>query len=175
MNAMQQDPGVSRWQELQHRPLMSALAIGGFATVCALGLILGLRGLATPTAPDRAKNAVASKEPQAASTSFSSPSGNIHCTISADLARCDINSKSWQPTAKPNSCTQRWGGGLQLTSNSASLVCADKALSGGDPLAYGADVERGSVRCASSTAGIRCTHRDGSGFSLSRSSYQLRP
>ncbi len=172
---MQQDSGVSRWQELQHRPLMNALAIGGFATVCALGLILGLRGLATPTGPDRAGTAAAPSATQATSTSFSSPSGNIHCTISADLARCDIKSKSWQPTAKPGSCAQKWGGGLQLTSNSASLVCADQALSGGDPLAYGEDVERGSVRCASSTAGMSCTHRDGSGFSLSRSSYQLRP
>jgi len=113
-------------------------------------------------------------EPPAAVT-FSSPSGNIGCSVTPEIARCDIVDRVWEPGAPPAECTATWGVGVQVSPQGASLVCAaDSVLGGQEPLAYGATSEVGTYRCTSTEAGMRCEDvATGRGFALARTDYTL--
>lgn len=134
---------------------------------------------ATTPPADGAAPAVEGEEPPAqppaAAVRFSSPSGNIGCSVTPELARCDIVDRAWDPGAPPPECTATWGAGVQVSPQGASLVCAaDSVLGGQAPLAYGATSEVGTYRCTSTEAGMRCEDvATGRGFALARTDYTL--
>lgn len=109
--------------------------------------------------------------------SFRSPSGNIGCVILSDYARCDVRARTFHAPARPASCDLEYGDaiGVGRKSRRGSFVChGDTAR---DPrarkLAYGRSISVGSMRCTSSTAGIRCANRSGHGFFVARERYEL--
>src|SRR5262245_24722916 len=93
-------------------------------------------------------------------TFFTSPSGNISCVIDPDSVRCDIRDRTWEPPAKPSTCSEYtgWGQGLQLrTGRPASFVCAgDTTFGAGSPLAYGDAISSGTLQCRSEFSGMSC-------------------
>lgn len=106
---------------------------------------------------------------------FVTPSGNIGCVIGAGQARCDISQRSWKPTPPPEPCPVDYGQGIQVGSAEAAFVCAgDTSLGGPATLGYGQSSRRGPLLCVSSQDGVTCTNTStGSGFFISRQSYQL--
>lgn len=130
---------------------------------------------APSTTPAPPAEGEAPPPPEAApETSFSSPTGNIGCVISTQLARCDIAERDWDPGPAPASCKKTWGQGLALIRDGDVLV----TCSGGTPLGattvlqYGRSVTKGTFTCASSQAGMRCANTaTGKGFSISRKTY----
>ena len=106
---------------------------------------------------------------------FSSPTGNIGCSMTDDGARCDISKRSWKPPAKPASCQLDWGQGVQVGGGRATYVCAgDTTLGGSEVLEYGQTSQVGDFTCESSDAGMRCQNAtNGHGFELSRESVEL--
>lgn len=186
----------------ERRRTATVVAVGVFALLCVLALALGLKGLLAPAgggsasgpasssraaqqgsgSPSAPSDTSSTTSSTAATTStpsdlvgFSSPSGNIRCQISSAQARCDIASRTWQPTPKPADCSGDWGRGLQLSAAGAGFVCASDAAAGGSPLAYGASIARGDLRCDSAKDGVTCVHTpSGHAFSVARASYTLR-
>ena len=185
----------------ERRRTATVIAVGAFAVLCLLALVLGLKGLFAPadssiltSSPPPQPSAFASTgagatssgaaSPESSATSgsapsdrvgFSSPSGNIRCEISSAGARCDVVQRGWKPPAKPASCSGDWGRGLQVSARGAFVVCSSDAVAGGQAVAYGGSVARGDFRCDSSKDGVTCVHRpSGHGFSVARASYRLR-
>jgi hypothetical protein len=183
----------------ERRRTATVVAVGVFGVLCVLALVLGLRGLFAPADGEPASataspsgaarqgsgspspasgngsaSASATASPSEASdlAGFSSPSGNIHCEISSAQARCDIAAHTWQAPPKPADCEGDWGQGLQVSAAGAGFVCASDSAAGGPPLAYGASIERGDLRCDSDKDGVTCVHRpSGHTFSLARATY----
>lgn len=160
----------------------SLLLVALAAVVCVIGALLALGGLTggsgeapAPTDGDTTAAAAPGQPtgPPADQMSFTSPTGNIGCTISSAGARCDIDSKSWEPPAKPTDCQGNWGVGVQVGPESAGLVCAaDSVLGQGEPLAYGDAHQVGAYRCNSSEEGMRCENTEtGRGFTIARAAY----
>ena len=188
----------------ERRRTATVVAVGVFGVLCVLALVLGLRGLFAPADGEPASataspsgaarqgsgspspasgngsasaSASATASPSEASdlAGFSSPSGNIHCEISSAQARCDIAAHTWQAPPKPADCEGDWGQGLQVSAAGAGFVCASDSAAGGPPLAYGASIERGDLRCDSDKDGVTCVHRpSGHTFSLARATYAAR-
>jgi hypothetical protein len=105
---------------------------------------------------------------------FSSPSGNIGCTLSSEGARCDIAERAWDPPAAPDSCTQEWGRGLLVGPDGPAFVCTSESVLGaGEVLDYGEVLTRGDFTCVSEQDGMRCTSTTGAGFVLARASYEV--
>jgi hypothetical protein len=107
-------------------------------------------------------------------TRFVSPSGNIACAISEQLARCDLADKSWDPGAPPAGCTQTYGAGVVVDAAGPRVTCAADSLvgGGGGTLGYGREITVGDFTCGSSEAGMRCAQTStGLGFSVSRRAY----
>ena len=99
------------------------------------------------------------------------PSGNIHCHLTKQSARCDIVKRDWTPPAKPRSCELDFGRGVFVEPRGrADHVCAgDTTMNDGGRLTYGATPARGTLRCRSARSGMRCSSlRSGHGFSLLR-------
>jgi hypothetical protein len=184
------------------RGTATAVAIGAFAVLCLLALVLGLKGLFAspdgepasgggPAQGPRSAGASTPAEPQTTSggtgatttsstppaadlAAFESPSGNIRCSISSQGARCDISHRDWTAPPRPASCILDWGQGLAVDADGASVVCAGDTVERGSALAYGTSIDRGEFRCESEQAGVQCTHRpSGHGFSIARSAYRL--
>ena len=108
--------------------------------------------------------------------SFGTPSHNIGCQLATKYARCDIKEHDWTPPPKPANCDVDWGGGLSVSEQRASVVCAgDTAFDLNAPvLAYGSRARRGAIVCISREAGVTCrAPRTGHGFFLSRQAYRL--
>lgn len=129
---------------------------------------------ATPEAPPEpgAAPAPAPAEP-APPVPFSSPTRNIGCLISTEMARCDIAEREWDPGAAPENCTKTWGQGVVVASGASSITCSDGSALGSDTvLEYGRSVSEGTFTCTSSEAGMRCANTaTGQGFSISRKTY----
>lgn len=106
---------------------------------------------------------------------FSSPSGNIGCYLTVEVARCDIEEREWEPTATPPSCTAIWGQGLVVAAGEAQLTCARSSVLGPEQqLAYGRSISAGTFACSSSEAGMRCENTaTGKGFSVSRKTFTV--
>lgn len=135
----------------------------------------GLPSATPPPAEGAAPADPAAPPAAAAATTFSSPSGNIGCSMTTEGARCDIVDRTWDPGAPPADCTGTWGAGMQVGAGGAAVVCAaDSVLGGETQLAYGASSEVGTFRCTSTEAGMRCEDvGTGRGFALARSDYTL--
>ncbi|MDP9406362.1 MAG: hypothetical protein M3P95_00240, partial [Actinomycetota bacterium] len=127
-------------------------------------------GLDAP-ADDPFAGAVVLAEPM----EFTTPSGNISCTLDLGYARCDIVERDWEPPPPPEDCEVDFGQGVEVDDSGASLVCAgDTVLGAAQTLPYGEAVQGGRIACVSQRAGVRCEHLDtGAGFVLSRTSYDL--
>jgi hypothetical protein len=105
---------------------------------------------------------------------FGSTGGNIGCSISGGVARCDVAHRVWAAPAKPRGCQFDWAQGVEIgPTGSAQFVCAgDSAL---DPegvvVPNGRDVKVGGVVCQVRVVGVTCFEPDGHGFALSRTGY----
>lgn len=125
-------------------------------------------------APTGSESAPADAEPPPPVT-FSSPTGNIGCLLSTQVARCDLAEREWEPPAAPETCTETWGQGLTVGDAAAGPTCARSSVLGAEQLLdYGRSVSQGVYTCTSSESGMRCENTaTGHGFSVSRQSYTL--
>ena len=131
----------------------------------------------TSTATDASPSPSASSEEPAkypapagalAVDSFSSPSGNITCSFSADGVSCGISESDWADDGY-SSCPSNQVGVLSATKDKAAQSCANRAPSGGNALAYGAATAKGDYACHSTQDGISCWNtKSGQSFALAR-------
>ena len=131
----------------------------------------------TSTATDASPSPSASSEEPAkypapagalAVDSFSSPSGNITCSFSADGVSCGISESDWADDGY-SSCPSNQVGVLSATKDKAAQSCANRAPSGGNALAYGAAAAKGDYACHSTQDGISCWNtKSGQSFALAR-------
>mgnify|MGYP000854256363 FL=1 len=131
----------------------------------------------TSTATDASPSPSASSEEPAkypapagalAVDSFSSPSGNITCSFSADGVSCGISESDWADDGY-SSCPSNQVGVLSATKDKAAQSCANRAPSGGNALAYGAAAAKGDYACHSTQDGISCWNtKTGQSFALAR-------
>lgn len=175
----------------ESRRTATIVAVAFAALLCVVGLALAYRSLTnigseggSATAEEQAAgqgggDAAASQPPASQApedlVQFSSPSGNIGCALSSAGARCDIAERSWEPPAKPESCSADWGQGLTVTGETATFVCAgDSVLGSKTELAYGKTLQRGDYSCLSEKDGMRCENtKTGHGFSVARAAYEV--
>lgn len=122
---------------------------------------------------------------------FSTPSGNIHCSVSPRGALCSIDeSDALLPREvidriRDRGCSDRVTTGRPTLADVEALtvdddgpgdiLCGRADLSGDAPvLGYGAFVETGEYVCDSRTDGVRCENTStGHGFHLRRSAFEL--
>lgn len=106
-------------------------------------------------------------------------SGNIECLVDTGNdfgVVCTAREHSWTLPPKPASCEFEWTDSVWLEpAGRPGFWCSSNAAFSGPnaywpryDFPYGSAVAGGGVRCASSEAGVRCTNRDGHGFTLSR-------
>jgi hypothetical protein len=117
-------------------------------------------------------------EPEAITqlVAFTSPGGNVGCTLDPSYVRCDVTDRNWTPPPRPADCEFDYGQGIAMpVGEQAAFVCAgDTALGSGEPLAYGMSITKGNLSCTSTEAGITC--RDGAtghGFTIAREAYKV--
>ncbi|MFB9777955.1 DUF6636 domain-containing protein [Brevibacterium otitidis] len=137
-----------------------------------------------PPADTAEPTSEASQEPTETSgeqvaEAFTTPSGNISCTISNERARCEISSFDYEPQAeKPDDCkVDPWGSVVVANADGAGFSCADPPPASGDSqeLAYGQSVEAHGMRCTSEESGVECTHMEsGKGFSIARAGVDFK-
>lgn len=141
---------------------------GGAPVVRAVGIDQAV--MATPRIADR-------PVPQGtglAMSSFTSPSGNLRCSIYTTAAGrraavCDVENRSYLPPGKPAFCaTANWGHRATLEADQPRAVCRAKAQSAGRVLPYGFSNRLGEIWCTSDQdRGIRCINvRSGVGFEI---------
>ena len=111
-------------------------------------------------------------------SAFSSPTGNIGCFLSAEIAVCEIGSYDFELPPKPSSCEFDWGAQIELSDPSTAPVLgackSDTLLGATDQLAYGSTAAVGEFACFSQEIGMTCWNQDtGHGFTLSRAAYAL--
>ncbi|MGV9799356.1 DUF6636 domain-containing protein [Mycobacterium sp. NPDC003449] len=110
-------------------------------------------------------------------TAFGSPSGNVGCQITPTGVRCDIDQQDWSPPPRPADCRLDYGKAVAVgVGEPARFLCAgDTARTGsGEPLAYGAAITAGPIRCESSESAMTCRDTgSGHGFSIAREAYRL--
>jgi hypothetical protein len=110
-------------------------------------------------------------------TGFTTPSGNIACTVSAGEARCDIKKQEWtERPPKPADCTLEFGDaiGVSGTGRGAFLCHGDTAFGAGPTLPYGEAVRVGGTICASRESGVECRiDATRHGFGVARAKYTL--
>ena len=107
-------------------------------------------------------------------SSFSSPSGNIRCSIYTTAAGrgaavCDVEVRNYLPPGKPAFCaTDNWGHRATVEGDTPRAVCRAKPQSAGIVLPYGVTDRLGEIRCSSDAySGIRCINeRSGVGFEI---------
>lgn len=120
---------------------------------------------ATPSPPadaptPQSASTSTSPTPQPTPVSFSSPSGNIVCTVAADRADCQISAYDYDPPA-PGECPgdATWGDWVEVTAAGSAWTCHyDTMPAGTDVLAYGDQVTVGDFTCASARTGVTCRH-----------------
>ena len=107
---------------------------------------------------------------------FVSPSGNIGCYLTVDMARCDVAKKSWSAPPAPADCDLDWGSGVTVgKTGEATFTCAgDTVLGAPDKLEYGQALKAGPIRCDSASIGMRCENTTtGHGFTVAKEKYEL--
>ncbi|MCW2717714.1 serine/threonine-protein kinase [Pseudonocardia sp.] len=108
---------------------------------------------------------------------FATPSRNIDCSMTADVVRCDVITRTWRLPPKPAGCSGAYGDGAVLRgSGQGELSCVSDTVA--DPaltvLDYGTGVRFGGVVCVSRESGLRCENTStGHGFRVARASYDL--
>ena len=136
---------------------------------------------APSTSPETTVTVTVTPQPQA-SGPFTSPSGNIHCTMftgtdGQSTARCElVVDPGWVAPPRSPNCQLDWGSRLEVSEGSAAAFsCYGQDLPPTQgTLAYGQKRTLGSLVCASEPTGMTCTDSStGSYFRISRESYQL--
>jgi hypothetical protein len=112
---------------------------------------------------------------------FRSPSGNIFCQAfrldDGAALRCDLQTISNRPPARPRDCDLDWGQAFEVTDKTqrAARICHGDTVM--DPqlpiLRYGATWERHGFTCRSQETGVECRNTSGNGFALSRARQQV--
>lgn len=124
----------------------------------------------TPSASATTEEPVKYPAPAGAITvdSFSSPSGNITCSFTADGVSCGIGESDWAEDGYA-SCSGSKVGVLSASKDKAGQSCESAAPSGGNALAYGAAAAKGDFACHSTQDGISCWNtKTGQSFALAR-------
>jgi hypothetical protein len=109
----------------------------------------------------------------ARSASFTSPSGNIACLMTADYgASCWISEKQWtidQPR-EPGCEEFDYGNAVDVTGSGVVFPCySDFGWNPSAPaLEYGNSMQVGDFACASEPEGVTCLNGRGEGFRLAR-------
>jgi hypothetical protein len=115
-----------------------------------------------------------SSSPPVAEEVFTSPSGNISCTIDAERARCVINDYDYSPPQKPDDCRlDDWGSIVVANDEGAGFSCLEAPESEGPArvLGYGDSISAAGMTCTSSEEGMECTSDEsGVGFNVRRAS-----
>ena len=174
-------------------PMMGlVLGILGLIAVILLGFVIyvfkrGYEGPATNsnTTPSMSSSAPAQATPSPSATteepvkypapadaitvdSFSSPSGNITCSFTADGVSCGIKESDWAEDGYA-SCSGSQVGVLSATKDKAGQSCESAVPGGGNALAYGAAATKGDFACYSTQDGISCWNtKTGQSFALAR-------
>lgn len=114
-----------------------------------------------------------SKAPVAEET-FTSPSGNIACTIDSERARCAIKDYEYSPPEKPEDCKlDDWGSIVVANKEGSGFSCVEAPESNGPArvLGYGDSISAAGMTCTSSEEGMTCKSDDtGVGFNVRRAS-----
>ncbi len=118
--------------------------------------------------PSSSPSAVAYPAPAGAvqTTAFTSPSGNIACTLDADLVTCTIFASDHAAKGY-GTC----GDTTTLTADASSsgLGCGTKVADGSGPLPYGSAATSGTVACVSTEDGVTCWNTtSGRSFAMAR-------
>lgn len=105
--------------------------------------------------------------------SFTSPSRNITCSMSADFGvSCWISEKQWTTTAAPGpGCEDAdFGNAIDVTGAGVMWPCyTDFAWDpGAPPLMYGEAMQVGDFQCESAETGVTCRNGSSEGFRLAR-------
>ena len=186
---------VAPQEEKERRgfPMMGlVLGILGLIAVILLGFVIyvfkrGYEGPATNsnTTPSTSSSAPAQATPSPSATteepvkypapadamtvdSFSSPSGNITCSFTADGVSCGIKESDWAEDGYA-SCSGSQVGVLSATKDKAGQSCESAVPGGGNALAYGAAATKGDFACRSTQDGISCWNtKTGQSFALAR-------
>ena len=186
---------VAPTEEKERRgfPMMGlVLGILGLIAVILLGFVIyvfkrGYEGPATNsnTTPSTSSSAPARATPSPSATteepvkypapagaitvdSFSSPSGNITCSFTADGVSCGIKESDWAEDGYA-SCSGSQVGVLSATKDKAGQSCESAVPGGGNALAYGAAATKGDFACHSTQDGISCWNtKTGQSFALAR-------
>ena len=186
---------VAPQEEKERRgfPMMGlVLGILGLIAVILLGFVIyvfkrGYEGPATNsnTTPSTSSSAPAQATPSPSATteepvkypapagaitvdSFSSPSGNITCSFTADGVSCGIKESDWAEDGYA-SCSGSQVGVLSATKDKAGQSCESAVPGGGNALAYGAAATKGDFACSSTQDGISCWNtKTGQSFALAR-------
>jgi hypothetical protein len=105
-------------------------------------------------------------------TTFQAPSGNIHCWVDSDGARCDILEATYSFTKRPADCELDYGGAFYIgpQGRKGIVACAGDTVSSLDNpvLGYGSTIEAFGITCTSERSGLTCTNPAGHGFTLAR-------
>jgi hypothetical protein len=111
----------------------------------------------------------------AAYKGFETPSHNIGCILTEQVARCDIRDHSWPTPKKPKSCEFDYGALFIGKQGKGEFGCvSDSAMGAGPVLDYGESIRKGRFVCTSEEAGVRCVNRrNGHGFFVSRERVRL--
>ncbi len=115
------------------------------------------------------------------STSFVTPSGNIHCALVGEknnALRCEISSglNPKPPQPYPGSCEFDWGAGFLLPKyGKPKVLCiSDTIASDNDAtLSYGRTWKNAGFKCTSQKTGLTCINSSGQGFFLSRERWKV--
>ena len=124
----------------------------------------------TPSASATTEEPVKYPAPAGAITvdAFSSPSGNITCSFTADGVSCGIGESDWAEDGYA-SCSGSKVGVLSVSKDKAGQSCESAAPAGGNALAYGAAATKGDFACHSTQDGISCWNtKTGQSFALAR-------
>ena len=186
---------VASREEKERRgfPMMGlVLGILGLIAVILLGFVIyvftrGYEGPATGSdaTPSTSSSAPAHATPSPSATTeepvkypapagaitvdaFSSPSGNITCSFTADGVSCGIKESDWADDGYA-SCSGSQVGVLSASKDSAGQSCESAVPGGGNALAYGAAATKGDYACHSTQDGISCWNtKTGQSFALAR-------
>ncbi|WP_209324737.1 DUF6636 domain-containing protein [Brevibacterium renqingii] len=115
-----------------------------------------------------------SSGPPVAEEAFTSPSGNISCTIDSERARCVIKDYDYSPPEKPEDCRlDDWGAVVVANEEGAGFSCVEAPEADGPArvLGYGDSISAAGMTCTSAKDGITCKSDDsGVGFNVRRAS-----
>ena len=108
---------------------------------------------------------------------FKSPSGNINCgylpseVSNPPVVTCEVSAYNGKIAPRPDDCDVDWvaSGSVNAKGKVRIWSCQGDTIASPNSkvIAYGATWTKGVFACSSSASGMRCTHKNGQGFSLS--------